>query len=176
MADLKVRTTPEPTDPKVRTTPEASVAQGHDPEDLSVASHRAAEAERYDVELAPAIAAPPIVDDVIPDVVPDVVQYELPMAIPAGLITGHDQEPLSALERSRSAIWPLALALGVGIAIGFAGGYGVGSREQPGTAAVTAAAPGPAPVRRAVSSLRAMPQARPALPAAFARARARCKA
>ena len=145
--DLKVRTTPEPTDPKVRTTPEASVAQGHDPEDLSLASHRAAEAERYrDVELAPPIAAPPIVHDVVPDVVPDVVQYELPMAIPAGLITGHDQEPLSALERSRSAIWPLALALGVGIAIGFAGGYGVGSREQPGTAAVTAAAPVATPV------------------------------
>ena len=68
------------------------------------------------------------------------------MAIPAGLMTGHDPEPLSALERSRSAIWPLVLALVVGIAIGFAGGYGVGSREQPGTAAVTAAAPAAAPV------------------------------
>ena len=96
------------------------------------------EEERYrDVEVAPAIMR---------EVVPDVAPHEPPMAIPAGLITGHDPELLSALERSRSAIWPLVLALVVGIVIGFAGGYGVGSREQPGTAAVTAAAPAAAPV------------------------------
>jgi serine/threonine-protein kinase len=37
----------------------------------------------------------------------------------------------NAIEQSRSAVWPLALALGVGLAIGFAGGYGVGSHDRP---------------------------------------------
>jgi hypothetical protein len=50
---------------------------------------------------------------------------------PQGFITGHASEPASALERTRSAAWPLALALGVGIAIGFAAGFFSGSREQP---------------------------------------------
>ena len=58
-----------------------------------------------------------------------------PTAIPAGLITGYDPEALSALEVTRSAVWPLVLALGVGIAIGFAGGFFAGSREQPAPAA-----------------------------------------
>ena len=37
-------------------------------------------------------------------------------------------ETISALERSRSAIWPLLLALVVGLARGFAAGYGLGPR------------------------------------------------
>jgi hypothetical protein len=97
---------------------ETNVAQGFSPADLSMATPGAVEEERYrDVEVAPAMVAP----------------YDPPLAIPAGPVTGHDREPLSALERSRSAVWPLMLALVVGIAIGFAGGYGVGAREQPGT-------------------------------------------
>ena len=53
----------------------------------------------------------------------------------------HEPEFLSVLERSRSAVWPLVLALVVGIAIGFAAGYGTGSqRQSPATAA--AAPPG----------------------------------
>ncbi len=36
----------------------------------------------------------------------------------------------SVAERSRSAVWPLMLALLVGVALGFAGGYGVGVRDR----------------------------------------------
>jgi hypothetical protein len=45
----------------------------------------------------------------------------------------------SGLESSRSAIWPLALALVVGVALGFAGGYGVGLRDR--TVPVVATSP-----------------------------------
>jgi hypothetical protein len=60
-----------------------------------------------------------------------------------------EPEHLSALERSRSATWPLALALVVGLTIGFAGGYGTGMRERPAPT-VSAPAPGgtPAPAGR----------------------------
>lgn len=50
---------------------------------------------------------------------------------PPGFITGRDSDSFSALERTRSAVWPLVLALVVGIGIGFAGGFFAGSREQP---------------------------------------------
>ena len=50
-------------------------------------------------------------------------------APPSGFITGHDAGS-SMLERSRSAVWPLGLALGVGIALGFGGGYGLGVRDR----------------------------------------------
>ncbi|MGH9144926.1 MAG: serine/threonine protein kinase, partial [Vicinamibacterales bacterium] len=53
------------------------------------------------------------------------------MSNSAALATAHDPEPFSAFERTRSAVWPLVLALLVGIAIGFAGGFVAGSREQP---------------------------------------------
>jgi hypothetical protein len=58
-----------------------------------------------------------------------------------------EPEPLSALERSRSATWPLALALVVGLTIGFAGGYGTGMRERPAPT-VPAAAPAATPAGR----------------------------
>ena len=68
---------------------------------------RAAEDLRYqDVEAAPAIIAPGVVP-----------------ALPrpsSGLLNLHEsRDAESALERSRSAIWPLALALIVGLALGF---------------------------------------------------------
>ncbi len=74
--------------------------------------------------------------------------YEPRAAMPPGLITGHDPDAMSAMERTRSAVWPLVLALVVGIAIGFAGGFFAGSREQPSTVAAvapTAVAPTPTP-------------------------------
>jgi serine/threonine-protein kinase len=84
---------------------------------------------------------------------------------PAGLITGHDSDALSALERTRSAVWPLVLALIVGIAIGFAGGFFAGSREQtPGAAAPIAAAP-PAPAAKEFTEA-AVPAAPTPAPAA----------
>ena len=35
-----------------------------------------------------------------------------------------------ALEKSRSAVWPLLLAVGIGLVVGFAGGYGVATRDR----------------------------------------------
>ena len=55
---------------------------------------------------------------------------EVPVAGPVGLITGHDPAALTSLDRARSAVWPLVLALTVGLAMGFAGGYGVGSHDR----------------------------------------------
>ena len=95
---------------------------------------------------APPVAEPDIVYRPAPEPPRDIGSYEPHTAIPAGLMTGPDPEARSALDRSRSAVWPLVLALIVGIAIGFAGGYGVGSREQPAAPAPTAAAPAAAPV------------------------------
>jgi len=98
---------------------------------------RQAEAERYqDVEAAPAIVdplPPPTRREPSPDFVDTRPEF---MA--------------SAIEQSRSAVWPLVLALIVGVAIGFAGGYGVGSRDRtaagpmaaaPSSAATPATAP-----------------------------------
>jgi eukaryotic-like serine/threonine-protein kinase len=65
------------------------------------------------------------------------VEEEEPVAGPVGLITGHDPAALTPLDRARSAVWPLVLALTVGLAMGFAGGYGVGSHDRT-TAAVSA--------------------------------------
>ena len=58
------------------------------------------------------------------------VEEEEPVAGPVGLITGHDPAALTPLDRARSAVWPLVLALTVGLAMGFAGGYGVGSHDR----------------------------------------------
>src|SRR5439155_7885004 len=74
--------------------------------------------------------------DVTPAIEPARVEPTMASA-PPGLLSGYG-EPPSALERSRSAMWPLALALVVGIALGFGAGYGVGRRD-----AVTTAAPPP---------------------------------
>ena len=41
-----------------------------------------------------------------------------------------DEFRQSALEKTRSAIWPLALAVGIGLVVGFAGGYGVAMRDR----------------------------------------------
>jgi len=90
-------------------------------------------------------AAPPIAEPEIVLHPPEA--YDAPTAVPAGLITGQDPDGETALERTRSAVWPLVLALGVGIAIGFAGGFFAGSREQPSAVATTAAGTTPAPVR-----------------------------
>jgi hypothetical protein len=46
--------------------------------------------------------------------------------------------PISPLERSRSAMWPLALALIVGMALGFGAGYSVANRDR-SLATITAA-------------------------------------
>jgi serine/threonine-protein kinase len=70
---------------------------------------------------------------------------------PDGLMEPYQPEPVVALERSRSAVWPLALALIVGLGLGFGGGYAVGMRDRsaPAVAALStpAAAPQPAVIQ-----------------------------
>jgi hypothetical protein len=128
----------------------ADVAQDRGPADLSLAAPDAVAEPRFQHVDAEAVTDEPVImREVAPEIVrhaePDVAPYEPSMAIPAGLITGHD-EPLSALEVSRTAIWPLGLALVVGIAVGFGGGFFVGSREQPAAAvAVPVATTSPMP-------------------------------
>jgi hypothetical protein len=92
---------------------------------------RAAEPNRFrDVEAAPGVVSP----------APALAAA--PVRVPAGVLglqSPHAGE--SALERSRSALWPLALALAVGLALGFAAGFAVGNRDravaQAGTAPPT---------------------------------------
>ena len=93
-----------------------------------------------DLELAPPTPAETVPgDETSPEVWHGPTPYEEPTPRPGGFITGNDSDALSALERTRSAVWPLVLALVVGIAIGFAGGFVVGSREQPGQVAAALA-------------------------------------
>jgi eukaryotic-like serine/threonine-protein kinase len=109
---------PVPLPPPAAAAPIASVGD---------AELRAAESARFhDVEVAPAILPP----DAPPLVTP---------RPPASLFGVNEPlAPVSVLERSRSALWPLALALVVGLALGFAVGYGVGNRDR---TAASAAAP-----------------------------------
>jgi serine/threonine-protein kinase len=97
-------------------------------------------AEEWEVTVAPA-AAPEIEYRAVPEVHHEPPSHEPRASMPAGLITGRDSDDeMSAMERTRSAVWPLFLALVVGIAIGFAGGFFAGSREQPVPATAIAAA------------------------------------
>jgi hypothetical protein len=96
-----------------------------------------AEAARYeDVESAPSIPAAPSPRIDRPESHADFGDTRAPEFM------------ATALEQSRSAVWPLVLALVVGVAMGFAGGYGVGSRDRtppaPAIGAVAATAPAPA--------------------------------
>jgi len=50
-------------------------------------------------------------------------------------------ESLTMLDRSRSAVWPLVLAMVIGVTLGFAGGYAVGVREHPAAVAAASATP-----------------------------------
>jgi PEGA domain len=99
---------------------------------------------------APPIAEPDVIYQSAAEMQHDPAPDEPASASPIGLIAGHDPGSISALDRTRSAVWPLVLALGVGVAIGFAGGFFAGSREQPTVTATTArevtqnAAPGTA--------------------------------
>jgi len=89
----------------------------------------AAEEERYrDVEVAPAI--------------PDEMEEPPAALIPQSAISPpsaiRSPQFETALERTRSAVWPLVLALGIGLAVGFAGGYGVGTHGRPDATPVAA--------------------------------------
>ena len=85
----------------------------------------AAEERRFaDVEAGPHLTAADHVADEPPNIVVPAVPSEAgaPSAVPHEVFA-------AAIEQSRSAVWPLVLALLVGIAVGFAAGYGVGGRQ-----------------------------------------------
>jgi serine/threonine-protein kinase len=84
-----------------------------------------------EVETAPAAAAPP--EDITP------MRHE-PVQEPP---------PISMIEQSRSAVWPLVASLLIGLALGFAGGYGVGTRERPAVATASVVDGVPAPTSAA---------------------------
>jgi len=101
-----------------------------------------------DVEAAPAIVPEPAPVDEPTVFAPrvDTPIWPEPDFPPAMRAPEFDTPPESALDRSRSAVWPLGLALAVGLAVGFAGGYGVGSHSKPDASGPAAAsAPGDAP-------------------------------
>ena len=126
-----------------RGSPKRDAREGGSPADLDIST--------------PAISETEIVYQPAAEVLHGPVPFESAAASPAGFITGRDSEP-SALERTRSAVWPLVLALLVGIAIGFAGGFFAGSREQPAAApAATTAAAAPAAREVAKSAVPAAP-------------------
>ena len=83
-----------------------------------------------------------------PDVEPELHDIE-PEPLASGSTVLLEHPPLTTVERSRSAIWPIALALllgaAIGIGVGFGGGYWTGFREsaRPSDTADTAAAPAP---------------------------------
>jgi hypothetical protein len=84
-------------------------------------------------EASPAEPAPPRRDARRRE--PPKVESEVPerrrVAPPTAFVDqGTDEFRQSALEKTRSAIWPLALAVGVGLVVGFAGGYGVAMRDR----------------------------------------------
>ena len=114
-----------------------------------------------DLDLTPVMAEPEIRRAPALDIA-EVAAYEAPASIPHGLITGYD-EPLSALERTRSAVWPLLLALVVGLAIGFAGGFFAGGSSAGPREQVAAVAPAPTPAPAAAppaASVAASPAAK----------------
>jgi serine/threonine protein kinase len=151
---------PEPADDIAR-----PVEAGEQPFESDLALSIAdAQEERYrDVEAAPAIVEPAMVE-------PPVAHAEMrPPAEPFAAIVERP-ETVSPIDRSRSATWPLVLALLVGLMIGFASGYGVGTRERTAAPEATAARapatppPSPAPAGREFTET-AVP-ARPVAPPA----------
>lgn len=82
---------------------------------------------------------PPVASSLESRVGPEEVQLEPQPAAPASPhVERRPEASLSMLDRSRSAVWPLALALIVGIALGFAAGYGFGLHDRVATTGATA--------------------------------------
>ncbi len=65
----------------------------------------------------------------------------------------------TAIEESRSAVWPIALALTVGLLVGFAGGYGVATRDRAETPVDTVTRQSPAPEPSSAAAAPAGPTA-----------------
>jgi serine/threonine protein kinase len=109
---------------------------------------RAAEQERYrDVESAPSVAVPLLANTPAIATSPaDDRSAERIAPSPSDRVEASSMldaipPPISVIEQSRSAVWPLMAALALGLAIGFAGGYGVGTREHLAAGAAATSAP-----------------------------------
>ena len=112
------------------------VPEASDRADLEFAAPLAESAEESALRPEPAFEAVDVFKPELPLVATEEQRYEEVEPAPAS--TQVPPEIFSgALDRTRSAIWPLILALFVGVAVGFAGGYGVGSRDRPTPAAST---------------------------------------
>ena len=120
---------------------------------------RAEEARFHDVEMAPAVVdeTAPIgavdADDEREEVSParaaaspvpvasaHSASPAAPISLPHPASISHPGHVEQRLDASRSAVWPLSLALIVGLALGFAGGYGLGQSGRQEPAAVTPSA------------------------------------
>jgi serine/threonine-protein kinase len=136
-----------------------------EPVDLPIAAIDAAEEQRYrDAEVAPSLidSESPIADrrSAMDDPQSAIVDPQSAIHNP--------QLFESAFEPSRSAVWPLVLAVGLGLAVGFAGGYGVGTHSRPDSTAV-AVAPTAASRTPDAAPTPAAPTAAPPAPAASGR-------
>lgn len=103
----------EPVELGVQTGVVHAFRPAESPEDLDI---REATNVRFQV-----VESPPAIADPTP---PDESR------VTAGLMNGYPGARAFALEQSRSAVWPLALALVVGAAIGFGGGYFFANYER----------------------------------------------
>jgi len=141
--DLDLKVLPEAS---IREDPEPVIERVSAPEDLPViqlreeirdvpaVERRAAKREARKIVPAP-VAAAPAADALTSEPGPDAVKSPgdvgRRIAPPTAFIDQSTEEFRdSALEKTRSAIWPLALAIGVGLVVGFAGGYGVAMRDR----------------------------------------------
>jgi hypothetical protein len=88
-------------------------------------------APKREVRKRQPIAAQGDTEEALPLKEPEPAAQPPKLAPPTAFIDQSTEEfRESALEKTRSAVWPLALAIGVGLVVGFAGGYGVAMRDR----------------------------------------------
>ena len=136
-ADLKVRTTTDSPDDLEFSADEATRSAPAVAQILRPAHTESAHADRapseFDVEQ---VFKPGDLDLRAAAITPPAIARP-----PGGVMEPYQSERPSALEQSRSAIWPLALALVVGLGLGFGGGYAVGMRDRSAPASAAAVTP-----------------------------------
>ena len=140
-SDVPPPKSPEPPARPIAAEVETPPAVSTDDLPLVVTSSVAPDVVIADLDVSPERPEPAIVHRSVTEVPLEPAPTKPAAAGPPGFITGYASEPVSALERTRSAAWPLVLALGVGIAIGFAGGFFSASREQPAATTTPAQEP-----------------------------------
>jgi serine/threonine-protein kinase len=114
----------ERTAPRAESAPRDERVRDQKPAHEATRSAAREERKRRPAVIAP---APALQADAQPDLALAAAGGKAPTAF---LDQGTDEFRQTALEKTRSAIWPLALAIGVGLVVGFAGGYGVAMRDR----------------------------------------------